>query len=164
MKEYRVSVLTMSDTESEGKRKDESGLKIIDFIEKKGLKLVSYNVIPDDKKIIHNRLLELCDSGNVDLILTTGGTGLSKRDVTPEVTKELIEKEVPGIAEAIRYCALQKNSRGMLSRAVSGIRKETLIINMPGNVKVVEEALEFIFDAVIHGLNIMLENVSDERN
>lgn len=161
MKEYRVAVLTMGDTGSERQRRDDSGLKIIDFVEEKGLKLVSYNVIPDEKETIYNILVELCDSGAVDLIFTTGGAGLSKKDVTPEVTRSVIEKEVPGISEAIRYCAIMKTSRGMFSRAVSGIRKDTLIINMPGNVKVVEEALDFIFDAVLHGLDVMDGSVEE---
>lgn len=158
MKQYKVSVLTMNNTESGEFKKDESGLKIIDFVEERGMHLVSYNVIPDKKEIIHKKLIEMCDSGDTDLIFTTGTEGLSKRDVTPEVTRKIIEKEAENINEAMKYCAMQKVKRGMLSRSVSGIRKDTLIVNMPGNTKVTEEALHFIFDSI---LDVMIRKESN---
>lgn len=145
-----VAILTLSDKGSKGKRKDESGPLIEKIIKKIGGKVVYYTVLPDEKNLIKKKLLFLCNT--VDLILTTGGTGLSPRDVTPEATLEVIRREIPGIAEAIRQKGLRKTPYAMLSRAVAGIRGKTLIINLPGSPAGAKESLEVILPALPHAV------------
>lgn len=146
----KVAVLTLSDKGSQGKRKDKSGPLIAKFIKKIGGKIVSYEILPDEKNLIKKKLLSLCNK--VDLILTTGGTGLSPRDVTPEATLEVIKREIPGIPEAMRYKGLKKTPRAMISRAVAGIRGKTLIINLPGSPRAVEENLKVILPVLFHAI------------
>ncbi len=155
-----VSVLTISDKGSKGEREDVSGQTIIDICKENGLEIVSYDIVPDEEDIIYNKLIELSDN-KVNLILTTGGTGFSKRDVTPEATKRAIQKEASGIVEAIRSYSLTITKRAMLSRAVSGIRNDTLIINLPGSPKAVNESLGYIIDTVKHGIHILLGTDSE---
>lgn len=143
-------VLTMSDRASEGKREDESGPLIRELLGKIDARVEHSEIIPDDRELIKNKLMEY--SGKVDLILTTGGTGLSPRDVTPEATLAVIEREVPGIAEAMRAESLKKTPRGMLSRAVAGIRGTTLIINLPGSPKAVMENLAAVLEVIPHAV------------
>lgn len=158
---YRVGIITASDKGSKGERVDESGPKIKEIVSGFGYKVVYYKVLPDDKDIISNEMKRLCDENMVDLILTTGGTGFSKRDNTPEATLEIAEKLVPGISEAIRNYSMQFTKKAMLSRGVSVIRKETLIINMPGSPKAVKESMECIMPALNHGIDILKGSASE---
>lgn len=146
---FNVAVLTLSDKGSRGEREDLSGRLIADMIS--GIGSVGYyDVLPDDREMIKKRLLEY--AGKVDLILTTGGTGLSPRDVTPDATLEVIDRQVPGIAEAMRLEGLKKTNRSMLSRAVAGVKGQTLIVNLPGSPKAVKENLEVIIDVLQHAI------------
>ncbi len=145
-----VAVLTVSDKGSKGEREDLSGPLIGEMIKKIGAELKYYEILPDEKKFIKEKLIEY--SRKVDLILTNGGTGLSTRDVTPEATIEIIDKEVPGIAEAMRSEGLKKTSRAMLSRAVAGVKGNSLIINLPGSPKAVKESLSVILDVIPHAI------------
>ncbi len=146
----KVAVLTLSDKGSKGRRKDKSGPLIAKIIKKVSGRVVSYDILPDEKNLIKKKLLSLCNK--VDLILTTGGTGLSPRDVTPEATLEVIKRDVPGIPEAMRYKGLKKTPRAMISRAVAGIRGKTLIINLPGSPRAVEENLKVILPVLSHAI------------
>ncbi|HMK55642.1 MAG TPA: MogA/MoaB family molybdenum cofactor biosynthesis protein [Dissulfurispiraceae bacterium] len=144
-----VAVLTLSDKGSKGERADESGPAIADML--KGIGEVRfYDILPDERDLIKERLIFYC--GKVDLILTTGGTGLAPRDVTPEATLDVIEREVPGMAEAMRSEGLKKTRNAMLSRAVAGVRGETLIVNLPGSPRAVRENLAVIIDALPHAI------------
>lgn len=158
---YRVGIITASDKGSKGERVDESGPKIQEIISDFGYEVVYYKVLPDDKTVIADEMKRLCDENVVDLILTTGGTGFSKRDNTPEATLEIGEKLVPGIPEAIRNYSMQFTKKAMLSRAVSVIRKETLIINMPGSPKAVKESMECIMPTLNHGIDILKGSASE---
>lgn len=152
---YRVAVITLSDTASKGERIDESGKVIVEIAENNGFEAVFTTILPDDEDVLTQLLCKLCDEDRADLILTTGGTGFSKRDHTPEATLKAIERNASGISEAMRYRSLQITPRGMLSRGVSGIRKEALIVNLPGSPKAVRECLEYIIDPLRHGLDIL---------
>jgi molybdopterin adenylyltransferase len=145
-----VAVLTLSDKGSRGEREDASGPLIGELLKKINAEIRFSHILPDEKNLIKEKLLEF--SGKVDLILTTGGTGLSPRDVTPDATLEVIEKEVPGIAEAMRLEGLKKTNRAMLSRSVAGVRDNCLIINLPGSPKAVREGLEVILDVIPHAI------------
>jgi molybdopterin adenylyltransferase len=145
-----VAVLTLSDKGSRGEREDASGPLISELLKKINAEVIYSDILPDEKELIKEKLLEF--SGKVDLILTTGGTGLSPRDVTPDATLEVIEKEVPGIAEAMRLEGLKKTNRAMLSRAVAGVKNNCLIINLPGSPKAVKEGLEAIIDVIPHAI------------
>jgi len=151
---YKIAVITVSDKGARGERKDESGPAIREMVKSLG-EVVSYHVVPDDLEIIKEVLVKLSDMEKVHLILTTGGTGLSPRDNTPEATLAVIEREVPGLAEAMRIESFKKTNRAMLSRAVAGVRQGTLIVNLPGSVKAVRECLEVILPILPHGLEIL---------
>ena len=153
---YTVGIITSSDKGYAGEREDKSGATIREIIEENGFKVVKQIILPDDKEMLANEFKYMCDELKVNLVLSTGGTGFSKRDITPEATKEVIEREVPGICEAIRMYSMQITKRAMLSRAVSGIRKDTLIVNMPGSPKACKEALDFVLDDLKHGIDILL--------
>lgn len=145
-----VAVLTMSDKGSRGEREDLSGTLIKDMLKNINAEVKYYEILPDEKEIIKENLAKYCTK--VDLILTTGGTGLSPRDVTPDATLEVIDKQVPGIAEAMRWEGLKKTSRSMLSRAVAGTKGSSLIINLPGSPKAVEENLGVILAVIPHAI------------
>ncbi|MHC1720451.1 MAG: molybdenum cofactor biosynthesis protein B [Clostridiaceae bacterium] len=151
----KTAVLTMSDKGSRGEREDLTGPAIIEMIKGEGYTIDYYKVIPDDFDRIVEELKYLCDELKVELILTNGGTGFSKRDVTPEATEKVIERKVPGIAEAMRQKSLQITPKAMLSRAASGIRGVTLIVNLPGSPKAAKENLGFIMPALPHGIDIL---------
>ena len=153
---FTVGIITSSDKGYEGLREDKSGLTIESIVTEKGFNVIKKVIIPDEKEMLQNEMINMADNLKVNLILTTGGTGFSKRDITPEATKEVIEREAPGIVEAIRYFSLQITKRAMLSRVVSGIRKETLIVNLPGSPKACTEALDFVLDDIKHGIEILL--------
>lgn len=157
----RVAVLTLSDKGSQGLRKDESGLYIKQYMIEKGYYVTSLDILPDEQKQIEQALMNLSDRCENDLILTTGGTGLSPRDVTPEATLKVATRLAPGIAEAIRYESMKYTSRAMLSRGTSVIRNRTLIINLPGSLKAVKESLDIIIDPLEHGLKILRGEAHD---
>jgi len=157
---YKVGVITVSDKGYAGEREDLSAPAIIECLDKSLYEVAFVEMVPDERDMIRDKLIELCDKGAA-LILTTGGTGFSKRDVTPEATMDVAGRNVPGIAEAIRSMSLKYTGRAMLSRAVSVIRDDTLIINLPGSPKAVRECMEFIMDSVGHGLDILLGNDGD---
>ncbi len=150
-------VICVSDRCSKGLCEDKSGPAIIDTLTALG-KTKEYLVVPDEKEKIEEALIYLCDDVKTDVVLTTGGTGFSPRDITPEATKAVIEREAPGIAEAIRMKSLEITPKAMLSRAVSGIRKSTLIINLPGSPKAVKEALQFVLPVLPHAVEVLKGN------
>ena len=151
----KVGILTISDKGSRGEREDLSGKIIEEVVKKINGEVKYYQIIPDEKNIIQEELIKVVDKLHLDLILTTGGTGLAKRDVTPDATLKIIEKEVSGISEIIRSESFKKTNRAILSRAVAGIRKESLIINLPGSPKGVRESLEIALEALPHGIEIL---------
>ena len=137
----RAAIITASDSGYRGEREDKSGPAIREILEKEGYEVVAMELLPDDRAMLAGKMQEIADSGKADLILTTGGTGFSQRDVTPEATEEVIERRVPGIPEAMRAYSMTITKRAMLSRATAGIRGTTLIINLPGSPKAVRESL-----------------------
>ena len=153
---FTVGIITSSDKGYRGEREDKSGQVIEEIVSQNGFKVIKKVVLPDDKDLLEKEMINMCDNLNVNLLLTTGGTGFSKRDITPEATKSVIEREALGIVEAIRFYSLQITKRAMLSRATSGIRQNTLIINLPGSPKACKEALDFVLDDVKHGIEILL--------
>ena len=159
--QYRAAVITLSDTASKGEREDASGAAVEEIVGKEGYEVVFKKIIPDDGDTLTALLCELSDEDKADLILTTGGTGFSKRDNTPEATMRAVERETPGISEAMRYYSLQITPRAMLSRGVSGIRKEALIVNLPGSPKAVRECLEYAIGALTHGIDILKGNTGN---
>jgi molybdenum cofactor synthesis domain-containing protein len=148
--EIKTAVITLSDKGSRGERDDESGRILVQKLRDAGFEIAFYEVIPDERDLLKDRLVSL--SERVDLIITNGGTGLSPRDITPDVTLEVIEKEVPGIPEAMRSRGLEKTPRAMLSRGVAGIRGRCLIINLPGSPRAVMENLDVILDVIPHAV------------
>ena len=153
---YRVAVITLSDKGARGEREDVSGQVIEDMVKEAGYKVVSRQLLSDDRQGLTDALISLCDSNTAELILTTGGTGFSSRDNAPEATLAACERMAPSIAEAMRMASLQITPRAMLSRAVSGIRKKTLIVNLPGSPKAVKENLSFILPTLEHGIAILV--------
>ena len=166
----RVAIITSSDMGFQGKREDLSGPAIKEIAEREGYQVVSMDILPDDRAMLSRRMAEIADENQEELeqemihladeckcnlILTTGGTGFSMRDVTPEATLAVCDRNAPGIAEAIRAYSMTITKRAMLSRATAGIRKKTLIINLPGSPKAVKESLEYIIGALGHGIEIM---------
>jgi len=154
---YKVVVLTISDKCSKGQREDKSGKIVQELVRNLPAKVVKYEIIPDERDMIKEKLIDYCDNLKVDVVFTDGGTGFTKRDVTPEATKDVIEKEVPGIPEAMRTECLRITKRAMLSRAVAGIRGKTLIINLPGSSRGAKESLEAILEGLPHGLDMLAE-------
>ena len=151
----RVAIITLSDSGYAGQREDRSGPVIRELAETVGYEIVHTVLLPDGIEPLASELRRLCDEDMADLVLTTGGTGFSPTDLTPEATLSVVERPAPGIAEAMRYNSLQITPRAMLSRAAAGIRKRTLIVNLPGSPKAVRECLEFILPSLGHGLEIL---------
>lgn len=158
---FKVGIVTASDKGSKGQREDLSGKIIAEIVEKKGYIVEKYIILPDEQEELLKEMKYMADELKVDLILTTGGTGFSERDVTPEATLKAVDRLTPGISEAIRHYSLQITPRAMLSRATSGIRNKTLIINLPGSPKAVTESLEYIIDSIHHGLEILTGKASE---
>lgn len=158
---YRTGIITLSDKGAAGLRTDLSGPAIEKLLPKTAYEVVSYQVLPDEKELLKTELIRLCDELNCNLVLTTGGTGFSGRDMTPEATLEVAQRLAPGISEAIRAYSMTITKRAMLSRGVSVIRGNTLIINLPGSPKAVKEALEYILDSLPHGLDVLSGQASE---
>lgn len=152
---YKVGIITASDKGSRGEREDLSAKAIREEIAVIGAEVLEYVVIPDEQELIEAKLIEFTDIKGLDLILTTGGTGFSPRDVTPEATLAVIDRVVPGIPELMRMESFKITPRAVLSRATAGIRKQTLIINLPGSPKAVRENLGWILPTLPHGLDIL---------
>ncbi len=151
----RVAIITASDAGAAGTREDLSGVEIRRILEAAGYTVTAQLLLPDEREELAQAMKAIADDGRAELILTTGGTGLSPRDVTPEATQDVAERMVPGIAEAMRAYSMQFTPRAMLSRAVSAIRGQTLIINLPGSPKAVRECLEYLLPTLEHGLEIL---------
>jgi molybdopterin adenylyltransferase len=151
---YRFGVVTSSDKGSRGERNDESGPLIAELLKPWG-DLVDYRVVPDEKAMMTSALIEMADEKGLAMVITTGGTGFSPRDVTPEATLEVVERLVPGIPEAMRAVSMAKSPRAMLSRGVAGIRKHCLIINLPGSPRAVQENLEVFLPQIEHCLEVL---------
>lgn len=158
---YTATVITISDTASKGNREDISGKVVEDILLENGFHILFKTIVSDDIGEIKNALCKSADEFNTQLVITTGGTGFSKRDNTPEATRAIIHREAQGIAEAIRYYSLQITPRAMLSRGVAGIRNESIIINLPGSPKAVKEGLNYIIESVKHGIDILLNKTND---
>ncbi len=153
---FNVAILTVSDRCSRGEETDRSGPFIAGWVaEHWSAQVLDRAVVPDERDQIAQQLRVWCDTGKIDLILTTGGTGFSPRDVTPEATRMVLEREAPGLAEAMRLAGLSKTPHAMLSRAIAGIRGRTLIVNLPGSPKGVLDGLETLEKAIPHGIEIL---------
>ena len=157
----RVGVITVSDGVFGGHRQDESGREIERIVTEAGGVVIERRVVPDEIDEIKRALLHMVDSLDADLVLTTGGTGVAPRDVTPEATRDVLDKEVPGIPEAMRYFSLTKTRRAMLTRAVAGVRKQTLIVNLPGSARAVRECMEAIYPELEHAVVLIRGGPSD---
>lgn len=160
----RVGILTLSDRSARGERADESGPALARRIETEGWSALRQLTLPDDESAIRETLAQWADAGDLDLILTTGGSGFSPRDVTPEATRAVIEREAPGIAEAMRAASLKITPHAMLSRSVAGIRKRTLIINLPGSPKGAIENLEAVLPVLPHAVQLLRDDPASEKS
>jgi len=153
---FKVAIITLSDKGYEGQREDLTGPKLKEYIQNnESYKVVSYTLIKDDSEMLQNELIRICDNNIADLVLTNGGTGFSKRDITPEATKAILEKEIPGISEYMRMKSSEITKKAILSRGVSGIRNNSIIINLPGSPKGAIENLSFVIDSLDHGIEIL---------
>lgn len=153
---FKVAIITLSDKGYEGKRDDLTGPKLKEYIELKGnYQVTKYILIKDDIDMLQQNIIKICDNNMADLILTNGGTGFSKRDITPEATKEIIHKEIPGLSEFMRMESSKITKKAILSRGVCGIRGNSIIINLPGSPKGAVENLSFIIDVLDHGIEIL---------
>jgi molybdopterin adenylyltransferase len=151
----RAAILTVSDSCARGRREDISGQAIKDILTKNGFEICDKRIVADNREAIANELKHFSDEANVDVVLTTGGTGLGPRDVTPEATDSVCERTIPGLSEIIRAQGWEKTKSAVLSRATAGIRNKTLIINLPGSPKAVKESLEVILDLLPHAVDMM---------
>ena len=151
---WQAAVITLSDKGARGEREDKSGPAIVQRLEAEGYEVVEQILLADDAAALKTTLTRLADQRQLDLILTTGGTGFAPRDITPEATYAVADRNAPGIAEAMRYHSLSITPRGMLSRGVSVLRGKTLIVNLPGSPKAVKENLEYILPSLAHGIRL----------
>ncbi|NLI93818.1 MAG: MogA/MoaB family molybdenum cofactor biosynthesis protein [Peptococcaceae bacterium] len=156
-----IGILTASDKGSVGERQDLSGAAIREIVEQAGWKVQTMEIVPDEKDIIQGKLIQYADDLGLDIVFTTGGTGFSPRDVTPEATLAVVDRLVPGIPEAMRLESLKITPRAMLSRAAAGIRGRTIIINLPGSPKGVRECLNVVFPSLQHGVDILKGNTGE---
>ncbi|HZP33569.1 MAG TPA: MogA/MoaB family molybdenum cofactor biosynthesis protein [Candidatus Acidoferrales bacterium] len=151
----RVAVLTVSDSVSRGEREDRSGPAVVERCRAAGWQIVSAEAIADDRERLETQLIILADSGSVDLILTTGGTGIGPRDITPEATESVCKKNLPGLGELMRQKGRDKNPRSVLSRAVAGVRSRALIVNLPGSPRGALESLDAVADLLPHAVEVL---------
>lgn len=158
---YQAAVLTVSDRSFRGERPDTGGPLVAEMLRTAGYEIVRTEIVPDEQPEIEAALKAIADSGQVQLLVTTGGTGFAPRDVTPEATLAVCDRLTPGIPEAMRYASMQVTNRAMLSRAQAGIRKGTLIINLPGSPKAAKENLEAVLPALAHGLEMLSGRPAD---
>ena len=154
-KMFTAGILTISDKGSRGERQDKSGEAIREILSKMDARVVNYDIVPDEKELIVEKLVRWADRDNMDVVITTGGTGLTPRDVTPEATMAVVDRIVPGFAEAMRAESLKKTPHAMLSRAVVGTRGKCLIVNLPGSPKAVRECLAVILPALPHAVETL---------
>ena len=161
MADYTAGIITANDKGSKGEREDQSGAVIAEILSKAGYQVVRKIILPDELLALQKEIIYMSDELGLALIVTTGGTGFSPRDITPEATKSVIERETPGISEAIRSYSLSITPKAMLSRAASGIRGNSLIINLPGSPKSVRESLEYIIEPIKHGLDILWQEATE---
>jgi len=152
---FTIGILTISDKGSRGERQDKSGEAIREILSKTDARIVNYDIVPDEKELVVEKLVSWADKDNLDVVITTGGTGLTPRDVTPEATLAVVDRIVPGFAEAMRAESLKKTPHAMLSRAVVGTRGKCLIINLPGSPMAVRECLEVILPALPHAVETL---------
>jgi molybdenum cofactor synthesis domain-containing protein len=152
---FKVGILTISDKGSRRERRDKSGEAIHEILSSMDVRIVNYDIIPDEKELIISKLVKWVDEDNLDVLITTGGTGLTPRDVTPEATLAVVDRIVPGFAEAMRAESLKKTPTAILSRAVAGTRGKCLIINLPGSPKAVRECLQVILPALPHAVETL---------
>ena len=160
----RFGILTLSDRSARRERKDASGPALADLIRAQSWSVVEQAILPDDESAIRAALIAWADSGRFDVILTTGGTGFAPRDVTPEATRAVIQRETPGLAEVMRSESLKKTPHAMLSRAVAGIRGRTLIVNLPGSPKGAVENLQTILPVLVHAVQLLKDDPSSEAS
>ncbi len=158
----RFGILTVSDRSARGERPDVSGPALVERVQAQGWVVVRQEVLPDDVEILKQRLAHWANGGELDIILTTGGTGFAPRDVTPEATRAVIDREAPGLGEAMRLASAQKSKHAMLSRAVAGLRKRVLIINLPGSPKAAVENLETVIPVLEHAIQLLHEDPAAE--
>ena len=152
---FKAAIITARDKGAAGLREDKSGAVVREICEQYGYEVIFYKILPDERDVIADELRRLCDEGVAELVFTTGGTGFSPRDCTPEATLDVAERLAPGISEAMRYSSLNITKRAMLSRGVSVLRKGTLIVNLPGSPKAVRENLTFVMPELAHGLAVL---------
>ena len=158
---FTLGILTISDKGSQGERADESGMVIREALGAYDVQVVKYGIVPDEGDLISAKIVEWIDKEGIDLILTTGGTGLSPRDVTPEATLAVLDRSAPGFVEVMRAESLKKTAKAMLSRAVAGVRGGSLIINLPGSPRAVRECLEVILPVLPHAIEVLRGEVGE---
>jgi len=160
----RFGILTLSDRSARGERPDTSGVELARLVQSEGWSVAKQVILPDNESAIRASLIEWADGGEVDIILTTGGTGFSPRDVTPEATRAVIDRDAPGLTEAMRSAGLKITPHAMLSRAIAGIRKRTLIINLPGSPKGAVENLRVVLSVLPHAVQLLQEDPASEAS
>lgn len=158
----RFGILTLSDRSAKGVRADASGPALVDLIHAQNWSVLKQEILPDEESAIRITLSEWADSGDMDVILTTGGTGFAPRDITPEATRAVIEREAPGLAETMRAESMKKTPHAMLSRAIAGIRRHTLIVNLPGSPKGAVENLQTILPVLPHAVQLLTNDPGSE--
>lgn len=159
---YTAAVITISDKGYRGERADTSGPNLVEILKEKGFDVTYTRIIPDDRDMIMAELIQCADEQNIALVLTTGGTGFSPRDITPEATMEVVERPTPGIPEAMRAASMKITPKGCLSRSAAGIRKRSLIVNLPGSQKASQENILAVIDPISHGLDMLYSEGSTD--